>query len=159
MPDRRRTLLDRLVHRDGVTPEKVGQRNDGFFAAGSALVDLVLAAPLQAIRLLLGPFPWEVRGTLMVVVMIESWAYLALAVPVLFRIRPLLSRPEVLLDLFALVALAIAFGLGSANYGTSMRHRAKLVGLLIVLFAGCRETRRTPRARRATTRKRAQANG
>ncbi len=102
----------------------------------ATLNDLFRSMPEQALRLLLGPYPWEVRNLTMAALMLEAWVYLIFVGAILIHLRSYLLRPEALALIFVLMALAVAFGLGTANYGTSMRHRAKLAGILIVLFVG-----------------------
>ncbi len=98
--------------------------------------DLFWSIPEQALRLLFGPFPWEVRNLTAAAVMLEAWVYLIFTGAILINLRSYIRLPEALAFICVLAALAVAFGLGTANYGTSMRHRAKLAGILIVLFVG-----------------------
>jgi len=99
--------------------------------------DMALFGPLRAIYFLGSPMPWDARGVVdLFTFLTDSLFYLAS--PVLFlAIRKRLSKEERLLGHALLIIIFVAsmvFGAGVSNAGTAVRHRFKLVSLLMVLL-------------------------
>ena len=119
---------------------RIAGRDEGNLAYPSPLTpstvfDLIWVAPLRALYLLFGPFPWHVHSGTMVIVMIDGLIYFTMAVAIFFG-RAMFRRPEALILLLAGLMVVLVFGMGTSNFGTGMRHRAKLAGILIVLAVG-----------------------
>lgn len=98
-----------------------------------SLIDFVWAIPLRAVYLLFSPFPWDIHKPSHLVGLIDALFYLYLAFVGWRYSRAILTNPAAKSILLILVPLVLAFGVGTGNFGTSLRHRAKLVVALIVL--------------------------
>ncbi len=101
----------------------------------SAAADLFWAVPLRVVYLLFSPFPWDVRKASQTVGLVDGVMYVWLAA-MMWRSRREIWRDDGKRQLFlVLVPLLFAFGVGTGNFGTALRHRAKFTAVLIVLGA------------------------
>lgn len=97
--------------------------------------DFVWAVPLRAVYLLFAPFPWDLREPAHVVGLVDGLLYLALAFLVWRNRQAIRAIPEARTLFLILVPLVFAYGVGTGNFGTALRHRTKLVAAVIVLAA------------------------
>jgi hypothetical protein len=109
--------------------------------------DLAWQTPIRVVYFLAMPFPWLISGFTDVIGFLDSVFYLAL-LGLVWRSRRYLASTEAgrLLTLFLACGIAM-FALGTSNYGTAMRHRAKFLALLTILAAvaaGARARERKP---------------
>jgi hypothetical protein len=93
------------------------------------LSDLVWQTPIRLTFFLFMPFPWLVRAVVDIVGLVDSLLYMSLAFS-MWRARKLVwaSRPASGIT-GLLVSTLIVFGLVVSNYGTAIRHRAKIAPL------------------------------
>ena len=112
-----------------------GSAYPGYLVPANDLHALVLT-PVRMGYLLVGPPPWEVRAPWHVSGTLDGLLYLALMLLLLRYWREWWSRPEYRLLLVVFLALAVVFAWGTNNFGTGVRHRAKLLGILLALGAG-----------------------
>jgi hypothetical protein len=101
---------------------------------GSAL-DFLWAVPVRAVYLLFSPFPWDISRPAHVMGFVEGLFYLALVFLVWRHRAAIVHDAGARAILLLLVPLVFAFGVGTGNFGTGLRHRAKFVVALIVLAA------------------------
>ncbi|WP_143613092.1 ArnT family glycosyltransferase [Thiohalospira halophila] len=97
--------------------------------------DFIWAVPLRAAYLLFAPFPWDLREPALVIGLIDALFYLALVVLVWRGRRAIWNDPGGRMLFLILVPLIFAYGVGTGNFGTGLRHRAKFAGALIALAA------------------------
>lgn len=96
-------------------------------------VDLVLRGPIRVLYFLFSPFPWTIRSPLDVVGLLDSIIY-AYMILVILRMWPYIRRESaVRLLMLIFVGMLIVFALSVSNTGTAIRHRAKLVVILIMI--------------------------
>jgi hypothetical protein len=95
--------------------------------------DLVLKTVPRTIYFLFSPFPWDVRKTVHAVAIIDSLVYVLLLYYIFVNWR-YIKRDNAHFMLIVLVPLLLAFSIGSSNFGTAMRHRAKMASLIICIF-------------------------
>jgi hypothetical protein len=96
-------------------------------------IDFIWAVPARGLYLLFSPFPWDVGSGRHLVGMADGLLYLILACLILRNRRRLMAEPGSKALLLLLIPLLLAFGVGTGNFGTALRHRAKFVAGLIVL--------------------------
>lgn len=95
--------------------------------------DFVWAVPLRTVYLLFSPFPWDLREPSHLIGFIDGLFYLVLVVFLWRGRRVIRQSPEARMVFLILVPLVFAYGVGTGNFGTALRHRAKLaVGLIIL---------------------------
>jgi hypothetical protein len=98
-------------------------------------MDIAIQAPIRMIYFVFSPLPWNVGGAHHLTGFIDAWMYVALLI-VLWRTRKDIRRNEPAHILWLLsFAMIFVFAIGTSNFGTGIRHRAKVVPLLIALSA------------------------
>lgn len=95
--------------------------------------DFLWAVPLRALYLLFSPFPWDLQGASHLIGLLDGIFYLTFVFLIWRHRRAILADPAARSVLVVLIGLIFAFGVGTGNFGTALRHRAKLVVGLIVL--------------------------
>lgn len=98
-------------------------------------VELLWVVPLRAVYLLFSPFVWDVSSAGHLVGLFDALLYLSLVLAVIANRRYLSANPAALAILLVFIAGAVMLGAGTGNFGTGLRHRAKLLPLLAVLAA------------------------
>jgi len=101
----------------------------------SNAADFLWAVPVRSAYLLFAPFPWDIREPDHLVGLIDAVLYLALATVVWRGRSRIWADPGSRVLLLILLPSIAAFGVGTGNFGTGLRHRAKFAGALIVLAA------------------------
>ncbi len=93
--------------------------------------EVVLQTPLRLTYFLFAPFPWMLRSGADVLGVIDS-IFIFYLVFRLWRQRGLITtRRESVLVLAVFASMAVTFAIGVSNYGTALRHRNKMLPLLI----------------------------
>ncbi|MET0794243.1 MAG: hypothetical protein ABW061_22160 [Polyangiaceae bacterium] len=98
--------------------------------AGSP-VDLLWQAPIRIVYFLFAPFPWMIKDGADAFGLLDSMLFVVLTVYAVRNRRSLLLAPRIVLVLGVFAALALVFALGVSNYGTALRHRNKMLPLLV----------------------------
>lgn len=97
--------------------------------------DFIWAVPLRAAYLLFSPFVWDVNSPRHWVGFVDGLFYLALVFLLIKNFNLLRQNSAAMAVFCVLVPLIFAFGVGTGNFGTALRHRAKFVAAIIVLIA------------------------
>jgi len=95
--------------------------------------DLVWAIPLKAVYLLFSPFPWDVKTPTHLIGLMDGLLYLGLVIIIFRNIKTIWRNKAARIVLLVILPFIFAYGIGTSNFGTSVRHRAKFVGVLIML--------------------------
>lgn len=101
------------------------------------LVDLLSFSPLGSIYFLFAPFPWMVGSVLDIPVLGEGLGNIAYALAAVAGIVVAFKRDRVAtigLGLYFFAGVAL-YGLGTANYGTGVRHRQMFLWVLFIFGA------------------------
>ena len=118
------------------------------FMAYESWLDVVLAAPVRAIYFQFAPFPLHVDSTFDLVAALFLPGLVVLTVTAAVSLRD--SEPDPLVEMLLLLVYVggvVGYGLIDSNFGTTIRHRAIFVFLLVVfstpvLESWCRSLRR-----------------
>jgi|TARA_Y100000389_G_scaffold168042_1_gene173518 4-amino-4-deoxy-L-arabinose transferase-like glycosyltransferase len=97
--------------------------------------ELIYKAPIRSIYFIFSPFPWDVKKPSHLIGMFESFLYMYLFFLILCNIKSIWKDPTLRVILIILLVFIIAFGIGVGNFGTGIRHRSKLVVMMILLAA------------------------
>jgi len=124
--------VEELIERRG------GDRRAGRAAYLEGMVatsplDVFWQTPVRMTYFLFTPFPWMMSSVWDFVGLFDSLLYVLIIFGIYRSIPVLREDPEKLALLFMLIGMVIAFAWGVTNYGTAMRHRAKLIPLAICL--------------------------
>jgi hypothetical protein len=115
-------------------------------------VDLIWQAPIRIAYFLCAPFPWMISNGSDAFGMIDSMLFAVLIVYAVRNRRTLLASPRIVLVLGVFGSLALVFALGVSNYGTALRHRNKMLPLLIAAVVSIPVERRKEERGRAAAR-------
>lgn len=89
--------------------------------------------PVRVIYFLFAPFPWMVTSLWDIIGLIDSFIYFILVFGI-WKSWPLIRKDPAKATLLTILVLLLAtFAWGTQNYGTAMRHRAKMLPMMICL--------------------------
>ncbi len=113
-------------------------------------LDLTWFLPLKIVYFLGSPFVWMVSRPDDLLGLADALVFLYLTARIAADTLKgrTLDKDECRRVAFVALAVLCAFALGSSNYGTAFRHRAKLFPLLIILYVYGRNTAVLARARK-----------
>jgi glycosyltransferase involved in cell wall biosynthesis len=116
-----KTPRGRAMYLEGLNP-------DNYF-------DVVWQTPIRVTYFYLAPFPWQIREPLDLVGFADVFLYFILFIFFFKGLFVLMKKNKAafLSFLFIFIIFSGVFAWGTSNYGTSLRHRQKIVFLLIIL--------------------------
>jgi hypothetical protein len=98
-------------------------------------IDVSWQLPLRIVYFLFAPFPWMATQASDLVGVLDGLLYLGLLTVMLRGRHQLFRDPENRALVLMLACGVVLFAVGTSNYGTAIRHRAKLLPLIVVLSA------------------------
>ncbi|MDC0402630.1 hypothetical protein OAM14_00565 [Candidatus Pelagibacter sp.] len=98
-------------------------------------VDLIYKAPIRSLFFLYSPLPWEIKEIKHFIGFFDALLYFYMSILILLNFKIIWKDPALRLILLILLSYLIVFGIGVGNFGTAIRHRSKIVVLLILLAA------------------------
>ena len=124
-------------------------RGRGAYLSGvevDAWLDLIWNLPLRVLFFLGSPFIWMVSRFRDVLGLLDALVFLYIALRIVLDIKQRrFLRNDAYLSIALVVAGTIAlFAIGTSNYGTAFRHRAKVVPWLLLLYLYGNAIRHTP---------------
>lgn len=96
-------------------------------------IDLVWIIPAKSVYFLFSPAPWDLRTPAHLIGLFDAVLYLFLALLAWGQRRIIWAHPGGRAISLIFLAMILTFGIGTGNFGTAVRHRAKFVVVLIVL--------------------------
>ena len=99
------------------------------------LKEIIYLTPVRMIYFLYSPFPWDIRRLAHIVGFFDGLLFMFLTYSVLQNYKNLYRNPQTRFLLLILFFYILIYSFGVGNFGTSIRHRLKFVGVLIVLAA------------------------
>lgn len=114
--------------------------------------DLVWQAPIRLTYFLFAPFPWMLNTGSDLFGVLDSFLFAALGLRVLRFRKAILGNPRAAMVLGVFGAMALVFAIGVSNYGTALRHRNKMLPLLIAGVMSIPAEKRSRAAREAALR-------
>ncbi|WP_404297326.1 ArnT family glycosyltransferase [Halomonas sp.] len=114
--------------------EDAGARYGDWLVA-SQPIDFLWIVPIKSFYLIFAPFPWDLRAPQHIIGLVDALLYLSLTFYALRYRKSIWANPGSRAVLLIFLAMVLAFGVGTGNFGTGMRHRAKFVVALFVLAA------------------------
>jgi len=95
--------------------------------------DLIWTLPLQTLYLLFSPFPWDIKTPSHLIGLFDGLLYLILIAAVVRGSREISRNPSALTITLVIVPLLMAYGFATSNFGTAIRHRTKVLSIMIPL--------------------------
>lgn len=126
------------------SPDYMGDRVTGAARGGAAylvgftpnsIVDIIIQTPVRMVYFLFAPFPWMISSLGQILGLIDALLYLVL---VFYSIRGLkylkkYNNPVFWAVTLMLLIMIATFAWGTSNFGTAIRHRQKIVWLIIAV--------------------------
>lgn len=109
--------------------------------------ELAVQSPIRMAYFLFAPFPWMISTPSDVVGFIDAAFFFWLAYKAFRARRKVAGNASAVLVLAVFASMAMVFALGVQNYGTAMRHRDKMLPLLIAVAASLQAPVLAARAR------------
>ena len=103
----------------------------------NTVAELVAFSWIGATYFLYAPFPWMVQTIPDIIVSIEGVINIGFTIAAIWGIRSIESKntPAVIGLLVGLIISLVLYGVGTANYGTGMRHRQMFVWIIYIFGA------------------------
>jgi len=96
-------------------------------------VDVLWQTPIRGAYFLFAPFPWMMSSVWDLVGLFDGLLYLLVFIGIYKSFPVIRKDPAAMAMLVMLLGMIVAFAWGVTNYGTGMRHRAKIIILAISL--------------------------
>ena len=114
-------------------------RGRGAYLSGVEIdtwLDLIWNLPLRVLFFLGSPFIWMVSAFRDILGLLDALVFLYIATRIILDIK---QRRVLTIDVYLSVAIVVAaiialFALGTSNYGTAFRHRAKVFPWLLLIY-------------------------
>ena len=81
------------------------------------------------------PFPWDIKKLSHLIGLFESVFYIYLSICILRNWKVLNENPLTRFLILILIMYIFVYSFGVGNFGTSIRHRLKFIGILIAIAA------------------------
>jgi hypothetical protein len=100
-----------------------------------SLTEIIYLTPIRMFYFLYAPFPWDIKRIKHFVGLFDAFFYIYLSICILRNRKILYENPQTrfLAIIFIIYIFFYSFGVG--NFGTSIRHRLKFIGILIAISA------------------------
>lgn len=128
---------DMLMERAMARLERPGRDTAAYpsWTVPSSPKDYLWALPAKSVYLLFAPFPWDIRKPSHLIGLFDGLLYLILATFLWRNRKAVWADPGARTILLITLPLILTFAVGSSNFGTGLRHRAKFVSAIIVMAA------------------------
>ncbi len=116
-----------------------GARGDAAFpdlVTTQSGVMAVVMFPVRVLYFLAAPFPWDVRSTGHMLGLLDGGAHLLLLAQCVRGRRKMFERVPAMSALVVIGALVVTFAVGTSNFGTAIRHRAKFSPAILAVVMG-----------------------
>jgi len=105
------------------------------FLVAYSVKDLILLLPLRIIYFLYSPFWWDISSLKHIFGIFDSLIYMYLTYLFFRRYDDIKSNKKVKIILFIFVVAVVVYSFGVGNFANAMRHRVKLLTLLVIIVA------------------------
>ena len=101
----------------------------------NSILDIIIQSPVRMVYFLFAPFPWMISSFDQILGLLDSLLYLVL---IFYLIRGLkyvkkYNNPAFWAVTLILLIIILTFAWGTSNFGTAIRHRQKIVWLIIAV--------------------------
>ncbi len=101
----------------------------------NSILDIILQSPVRMVYFLLAPFPWMISSPGQILGLIDALLYLVLVFFSIIGLKYLkkYNNPAFWAVILILLIIIGTFAWGVSNFGTAIRHRQKIVWLIIAV--------------------------
>ena len=97
--------------------------------------EIIYLTPFRMIYFLYGPLPWHIKKPIHLIGLIESFFYIYLSISIFRNWKIIFKNPQIHFLIIILIMFIFIYSFGVGNFGTSIRHRLKFIGILIAIAA------------------------
>jgi 4-amino-4-deoxy-L-arabinose transferase-like glycosyltransferase len=105
------------------------------WAVPSSKSEILFKSPIRMVYFVFSPFPWDIKKFNHLIGLLDAILYMFLSYLIFQNRKIILADPALKIILIILFTYILIYGLGSGNFGTSIRHRSKFVVIFILLAA------------------------
>ena len=105
------------------------------FLVVHSIKDLILLFPFRVIYFLYSPFFWDISSLKHILGIFDSLLYMYLSYLFFTRYDYIKSNKKLKIILFIFVVGVVVYSFGVGNFANAMRHRVKLLTLLVIIVA------------------------
>ena len=91
--------------------------------------------PLRLIYFIGAPFPWDIQAARHLVGFFDGILYFAFVWLVIRNFSTIWANPRTRVVMIVIISLLAAYAVGTGNFGTGLRHRAKFIAMIVILSA------------------------
>lgn len=91
--------------------------------------------PLRLIYFIGAPFPWDFQAARHLIGFFDGILYLAFGWLIIRNFSSIWANPKTRIVMIVTISLLAAYVVGTGNFGTGLRHRAKFIAMIVVLSA------------------------
>ena len=95
---------------------------------------LLLLVP-KLFYFLFSPFPWDISKFRHVIGMLDGVVYIMLFLSIYIHRKDIKSNPQAFILLVFVIFLSLVFSIAVGNFGTGLRHRSKMLPIIIIIAA------------------------
>ena len=123
--------VDEIIKRSRVTA--FGGSSFPQWLIPQGLWDMIWKAPVRVIYFFFSPLPWDISKPGHLIGFLDGVLYFILLRMLWKKRKFVLKNASAKILIFMLVVYVLVFSLGIGNSGTAMRHRAKMLPIIVVL--------------------------
>ena len=97
--------------------------------------ELIYLSPVRMFYFLYSPFPWDIKRLAHLIGLLDSFFYIYLSYCIMRNLKILNQNSQTRFLIIILIAYVFLYSFGVGNFGTSIRHRLKFIGILIAIAA------------------------
>ncbi|RXG63416.1 hypothetical protein ES695_17395 [Candidatus Atribacteria bacterium 1244-E10-H5-B2] len=101
----------------------------------NSILEIIIQSPVRMVYFLLAPFPWMISSPGQILGLIDALLYLVLVFYLMKGLKYLkkYNNPAFWAVILILLIIIGTFAWGVSNFGTAIRHRQKIVWLIIAV--------------------------
>jgi hypothetical protein len=104
---------------------------------------LIADTPMQFLLLLVpklfyflfSPFPWDISKFSHIIGLLDGMVYIMLFLSIYSHRKYIKSNPQAFILLVFIIFLSLVFSIAVGNFGTGLRHRSKILPIIIIIAA------------------------
>ena len=120
---------------DQIKNVNIGTAKYPSWAVPSSKSEILFKSPIRMVYFVFSPFPWDIKKFNHLIGLLDAILYMFLSYLIFQNRKIILDDPALKIILIILFTYILIYGLGSGNFGTSIRHRSKFAVIFILLAA------------------------
>ena len=97
--------------------------------------EILFKTPIRMVYFVFSPFLWDIKNFIHLIGLLDAFLYMFLSYLIFLNRKIILADPALKIILIILFTYILIYGIGSGNFGTSIRHRSKFAVIFILLAA------------------------